>query len=296
MNRRNLFASGMALAMPLFAGPSLAVPFLGVGMRSRSALQPKTVSYGAAPEQSLDIYLPKGDCYAWAVMVHGGGWRRGDKAMSRTVDNKVARWTERNIGVVSINYRMLPQAPVETQIEDVRSAVSFLQRKGSTLGLFGPMVLMGHSAGAHLVAFVGAQIQTTEKAGIAPWAGTVILDSGTLDVPRTMARARLPLYKNAFGSDEKRWALLSPIHQLQPGVGPTMIVYSTTRKDDVADQAQLYAQRLTGFGVRNVQTLGVELEHSQVNEQLGLQNDYTKAVEAFMSSLHPTFERSFSKP
>lgn len=291
MKRRNILASGVALATSLVSVGSHAGPFSGLRSKNKAS-GATTVAYGAAPEQNLDIYLPQGDCLAWVIMVHGGGWRRGDKAMSRTVDNKVSRWSQRHIGVVSINYRMLPEAPVETQVEDVRSAIAFLQRKASTLGLIGPMVLMGHSAGAHLVALVSAQLQTTEKAGIAPWAGTIILDSGTLDVPATMARTRLPLYRNAFGSDEQRWGKLSPMHQVQPGVGPTMIVYSATRADDVAEQAQRYAQRLTGFGVRDVQTLGIKLDHGQVNEQLGLDNDYTRAVEAFMSSVHPAFERT----
>ena len=94
-------------------------------------------------------------------MVHGGGWRRGDKAMPRTVDNKVARWSSKGVAVVSINYRMLPQYSVEEQIADVRSAILFLQRKSSTLGLVGPMVLMGHWAGAHLAAMVASQRSPT---------------------------------------------------------------------------------------------------------------------------------------
>ena len=289
MKRRHILVGGMALSIPFIVTGASAAPL------AKMATAKASVAYGAEQQQQLDVYLPKGNCYAWIVMIHGGGWRRGDKATAKTVDNKVARWTSRNIGVVSINYRMLPEAPLETQIADVRSAIAFLQRKGSTLGLFGPMILMGHSAGGHLAALISAQIQTTQKEGIVPWAGTIILDSGTLDVPGTMGKTRLPLYRDAFGLDGNRWIMLSPIHQLQSGVGPTMIVYSTTRSDDVALQAQMYAQRLTGFGVRNVQSAGVQLNHSQINEQLGLDNDYTRIVEAFMSSVHPTFEQSLKR-
>ena len=292
MKRRNILAGGMALAMPLFSVGVQATPLEPQQNRNSDK---KMVTYGDDSAQKLDVYLPKGDCYAWVIMVHGSGWRRSGKTMPRAIENKVARWTNRNIGVVSIDYRMLPEAPVETQIADIRSAVSFLQRKGSTLGLFGPMVLIGHGSGGYLVALMAAQIQTTIKKDIAPWAGTVILDSNTLDVPATMAKSRDPLYKTAFGADEKRWTQLSPMHQLQPGVGPTMIVYSSTRSDDTALQAQMYAQRLTGFGVRNVQTMGVKLAHSQINEQLGSDNEYTSAVEIFMSSLHSSFDRSLKR-
>lgn len=292
MNRRDILASGMALAIPLFTVSGQAKQ---AEPRKTSELGKKTVVYGNDPAQKLDVYLPKNDCYAWIAMVHGGNWRRNDKAALRAIEYKVSRWNTRGIGVVSIDYRMLAGASIEVQLADVRSAVSFLQRKGSTLGLFGPMVLMGHASGGHLVALVAAQIQTTIKKDIAPWAGTVILDSDMLDVPAAMAEIRDPVSKNAFGANEERWMQLSPMHQLQPGVSPTMLVYSDTRFDDSALQVQMYAQRLTAFGVRNVETLGVKLDNAQINEQLGSENEYTTAVEMFMSSLHPSFDRSLKR-
>lgn len=292
MKRRNILASGMALVMPFFAAHAQNPTSTAGTIKDSGAT---TLSYGDSPSQSVDIYLPKGNCYAWVVLVHGDGVRRGHKATARGMTNKVARWNAKNIAVVSVNYRTLSEAPVETQLSDVREAISFLQRKASTLGLLGPMVLMGHSTGGHLVALAAAQAQTTTRAGTAPWAGTVILDSGALNVPQTMERARLPLFKATFGADPKRWTKLSPIHQTQAGVGPTMIVYSTVRADDAALQAQMYAQRLTGFGVRNVQLLGVHLRHSQIFEDLGVNNDYTRAIEDFMASVHPAFGRSLTR-
>ena len=289
MRRRIFVGSGMVAAMPLFASYTVTQA------RNPGKVAHTTHAYGQDPSQQLDIYLPKGNCFAWVLMVHGGGWRRGDKAMPRTVDNKVARWSSKGVAVVSINYRMLPQYSVEEQIADVRSAILFLQRKSSTLGLVGPMVLMGHSAGAHLAAMVASQMQRTRDEGIAPWAATVLLDSGALDVPKTMQqRTRLPLYKDAFGSQSLRWTELSPTHQIQPGVGPTLVVYSTTRRDDIEQQSRVYAQRLTAGG-RAVQMLGVQLEHGQVNEQLGLENDYTLAVEQFLSEVHPSLNGVFKR-
>lgn len=289
MQRRRFVSSGVALAMPLFSSSAMAQ----IGQDSK--VGHRTYSYGQDFNQQVDVYLPKGDCFAWVLMVHGGGWNRGDKAMPRTIDNKVARWTAKGVAVVSMNYRMLPQSPVEEQIADVRSAILFLQRKSSTLGLVGPMVLMGHSAGAHLVAMVASQAQRTRAEGISPWAATVLLDSGALDVPKTMERTRLPLYKNAFGTESLRWTQLSPMHQIESGVGPTLVVYSTTRRDDIAQQSQMYAQRLSASGVQAVQLLGVQLNHGQVNEQLGLDNDYTRAVEQFLANVNGPLNGVFKR-
>lgn len=281
MKRRHFLASGMASALPFFPAHAQGVS--------------KTVAYGTQPSQAVDIYLPKGDCYAWILMVHGGGWRRGDKSSSRVVANKVARWNAKGVAVVSMNYRLLPEAAIEQQVQDVRSAISFLQRKANTLGLLGPMVLMGHSSGAHLVAMVSSQMRVTRDEGIAPWAGTVLLDSAALNVPMLMEKQPVLLYKRAFGADPQRWTQLSPVHQVQVGMVPVLVVYSENRQDGGDIQAQMYAQRLSGFGVRNVQLLGVRLSHGQINESLGLDNDYTLAVESFMAGLHPALESIFKR-
>ena len=77
------------------------------------------VPYGADPAQRMDVYVPTSpntgtnSLVASAVrapvifMVHGGGWRYGDKAMGRVVQEKVSRWVPKGFIFISINYRML---------------------------------------------------------------------------------------------------------------------------------------------------------------------------------------------
>lgn len=81
------------------------------------------VPYGVDPAQRMDVYVPTSPAtgtnslVASAVrapvifMVHGGGWRHGDKAMGRVVQEKVNRWVPKGFILISINYRMLPDAP-----------------------------------------------------------------------------------------------------------------------------------------------------------------------------------------
>jgi acetyl esterase/lipase len=54
-------------------------------------------------------------------MVHGGGWRTGDKALSRVVNNKAAWWLARSGVFVSVNNRLVPDA-VRERIDDAISA------------------------------------------------------------------------------------------------------------------------------------------------------------------------------
>ena len=71
----------------------------------------RDVAYGPDAQQRMDIYVPDRVQGAPVLfLVHGGGWRRGDKAQDRLVQNKLAHWAAQGVVLVSVNYRMLPEA------------------------------------------------------------------------------------------------------------------------------------------------------------------------------------------
>ncbi len=106
------------------------------------------VPYGPDPAQRMDGYVPARATAGAApviFMVHGGGWRVGDKAMGRVVQEKVNRWVPRGFLLISANYRMLPASPVSVQASDVQAAlVAAQQRAGTWGGDPGRFILMGH--------------------------------------------------------------------------------------------------------------------------------------------------------
>ena len=246
----------------------------------------KDIAYGAADAQKMDVYLPAHAEQAPVIlMVHGGGWRRGDKAMSQVVDNKVARWVAQGFIFISVNYRMLPDADVLTQADDVARAVAAAQAKAATWGGDpDKFILMGHSAGAHLVALLSAAPARAQAQGARPWLGTVVLDSAAMDVAQIMQRRHLRLYDAAFGKDESFWKSASPIRQLSAGAKPMLLVCSTTRPDKPCDQAEAFAVKANASGVR-AEVSGQALSHREINQKLGLAGSYTEAVERFMGSL-----------
>src|SRR5215510_763085 len=88
----------------------------------------KNVAYGADLEQRFDVYLPAHPDHAPILfMVHGGGWRRGDKDNPGVIENKVAHWVPQGVIFVSVNYRMLPEADPLTQADDVALALAKVQ-------------------------------------------------------------------------------------------------------------------------------------------------------------------------
>jgi arylformamidase len=251
----------------------------------------RDVAYGSDPKQRMDVYLPpqpQGSGAAPVIfMVHGGAWRTGDKRMSRVVDNKAARWLPKGVVFVSVNNRLLPEADPLDQVRDVAQALAVAQGQAAHWGADPQQfVLMGHSAGAHLVALLASSPTLGSDAGAKAWLGTVALDSAALDVPSIMRRKHYRLYNAAFGTDPAFWAASSPLQQLHAGAKPLLAVCSSQREES-CDQAHNFAAHAARLGVK-AQVLPQDLSHGDINAQLGLPGSYTQAVEDFLSSLSPT--------
>lgn len=252
----------------------------------------RDIPYGDDPHQRLDVYVPENaTSHAPVVfMVHGGGWRRGDKDMDTVVNHKVARWVPRGIVFVSVDYRMLPEANPQVQAQDVARALAYVQRQASGSGGDGTRtVLVGHSAGAHLVALIEASPSWAAQAGATPWLGALLLDSGALDVPALMQTRHLPLYEEAFGSDPAFWRAVSPQQQLAPQRPPLLAVCST-RRTRSCEQSSAFVDSATASGTRAV-LLREDLTHREVNDTLGEPGGYTDAVESFMATLDADLAR-----
>lgn len=245
----------------------------------------RDVPYGLQARQRMDVYLPPHPQGAPVVlMVHGGAWRLGDKAMGRVVQHKVERWVPQGVVFVSINYRLLPDAGPLVQVEDVARALAEAQRLAPGWGADPRrFVAMGHSAGAHLVALLAASPALLQQQGAQPVRATVSLDSAALDVPVVMQQRHLRLYDAAFGADPAQWELASPVHQLRQATAPVLAVCSSRRRI-ACDQAQRFAAQGRALGMR-VQVLPQDLSHRETNELLGLSGPYTDAVEAFLRSV-----------
>ena len=68
------------------------------------------------------------------------------------------------------------------------------------------------------------------------------------------------------------------------GAPPLQMVCSTQRPDDPCQQFTDMASHVRHLGGR-AEVLPQDLDHGEINAQLGLDSDYTRAVEAFMGSL-----------
>lgn len=283
--------AGLALIVIGLCRASFAEPVTGAARgNARPAVhgEPRVVRnvrYGSDIRQRFDVYAPPDAKGAPVIfMVHGGGWAYGDKSARGVTANKVSRWVPRGFIVISTNYRMLPKADPLEQAKDIARAVAVAQRRiASWGGDPAKFILMGHSAGGHLVALLNESPSLAGELPITPWLGAVSIESGALDVVEIMRGRHARLYDRAFGRDTAYWRAASPMHALAPGAAPMLVVCSIRRPAGCA-RSDRFAAKAGALGSR-VSVLREDLSHADADARLGVDPGYTNAVEAFMRTL-----------
>jgi len=209
---------------------------------------------------SLDIYYPSHrpeKPMPVLIYVHGGAWFAGDKSMN--IGKKVRLCSKLGFILVSVNYRLTTKPrgrfldphrilyPVYE--EDVADAVRWVRRN---IVKFGGdpdrIVLMGHSAGAHIVSLLGVSDRFLKER---MWylKGVVSLD-GYYNVLERVRRGSL-LYLNAFGDETRKLIEASPIYQVDGSWCPAFFIVTRGRRRRVLDAVK-FAERLRRRGaIRN---------------------------------------------
>ena len=256
----------------------------GMRLPSNARLE-RDLPYGTDPQQRLDVYIPdQAKGVPIIFMVHGGAWMIGDKAASGFVSNKVAHWLPKGYIIVSSNYRMSRRPNPLDQADDIARALAFVQAKAPSWGGDPTRVLLlGHSAGAHLVSLLAADPRIVTSKGGTAWLGTIVLDSAAYDLVEIMQRKHPRIYDRAFGKDPAFWTDASPYRRLTVAPAPMFLVCSTKRSD-ACPPTQTFASKATELGGK-ITVLPVDMKHGELNKELGLPGDYTTTVEGFMRML-----------
>ena len=237
---------------------------------------------------SLDLYVPKTDSAVTKrpvmIMIHGGGWRRGDKAGLAIVGAKMRHFVGQGYVYASINYRLSPEGPGKdgtkhpTHAQDCAKAIAWIHDHVAEYGGDpNQLHLMGHSAGGHLAGIVGTNERFLEAEGkdLPILKSNVLLDPAALDIPRyvklVQGGAMTQLYEIAFGTDDANWRDASPQFHASPGkeIPPTLIFYAGDRMNlDLL--APAFAEALTKAGSPSLAVDTVTLDHGQINSHVGM--------------------------
>lgn len=250
--------------------------------------------YGPATLQTLDFYPAAQTGKAPLIIyVHGGAWKKGDK-VSGLGKYKAPHYNAQGYALASINYRLVPNNTVEDQAHDVAAATAWLHRNAAHLNIDrNRIILMGHSAGAHLVSLVGTDPKYARKKGMPMSAirGVVALDGAAYDVPAQMRSAGWFMkrnYSQAFGRNPSRQRALSPTsHAAAPNAGSFLILH--IERADAKMQAEILSRQLraaeTKVQLNAISGKGMK-GHREINQQLG-RADYqaTPIVDAWLKNI-----------
>lgn len=119
----------------------------------------------------LDAFVPPGEGpFATCILVHGGGFVRGDKQMY--IKPLFAPLSEAGFTWFSINYRLAPSHRWPACADDVLTAVRWVKQHAQEYKVdVNRIALIGESAGGHLVSWAGTQLWPVSDRATASTAG-----------------------------------------------------------------------------------------------------------------------------
>lgn len=247
------------------------------------------IAYGTDPKQALDVYIPaKAGGAPVIVMVHGGGWTGGDKALLDEYGNKVQHWVNNGFVFVSVNYRTLPEADPITQVQDVKEALLFAQQNAKEWGGDPTeFILFGHSSGAHLASLLAATYRVNEDyidSPLHPLLGVISLDSSAYNIVSRLTEQQPPKrYQSVFGTDMDYWQKASPFYSVSNKLPPFLAVCSIA-SDKACSEANKFKTKANSVGA-SVNVMPVDMGHAEINSQLGKASCYTQEVDKFIKDL-----------
>jgi acetyl esterase/lipase len=177
---------------------------------------------------SLNIYRPlQVGTYPAIISIYGGAWQRGNPNSDEAFNRYIAA---QGYVVWAISYRHAPAYHFPAQIDDVRSALAYIQihanQYETNLDRVG---LIGRSAGAQLAMLAAYQDPPFPIKALVNYYGPVNLTAGYDDVPtpdpiesRTTLRAFLGGTPTEFPALYRQ---ASPLNAVQPGLPPSLLIY-----------------------------------------------------------------------
>lgn len=242
-----------------------------------SSIEQVEYSYGTDALQKLDFWPATSHKLApLIVFVHGGGWKRGDKK-NATGMAKIEHLINEGFAFASLNYRLVPKATVEQQASDVAVAIAWFHSNAERLGVdTSRIILLGHSAGAHLVALVGTDPQYLAAVGqsLADLRGIILFDGASYDVAQQIMASGFFMrrtYVQAFGNNLERQRALSPTLQAAAPNAQAFLIVHIDRADGAAQSTALarsLMQQGTSTEIYALEGKGVR-GHIELNNAFG---------------------------
>lgn len=195
-----------------------------------------TTAYGDDPDQVYDVRLPIGSAVGCtAVLVHGGFWRPAYDRAHTGPQSKA--FSDGGFHVATVEYRRSASGGWSAMAADVRAALRAVR---ADTGMPDGLVLVGHSAGGHLVAWLLHQAEAVGVRGAVSLAGCV--DLALVDRLHLDNGAAQDLMGCTPREDPARWAAADPA-LLGPPPVPLVLLHGTADERVPLAVSQAYVER-----------------------------------------------------
>lgn len=261
------------------------------------------VPYAGTTElrQTLNVYAPASKPAKPTPVIfwiHGGGWRGGEKT---NVQLKPKFFTDMGYVFVSTNHRYVSAVPMSEIFADVAESLRWTHDHAAEFGGDpNRIVIMGHSSGAQLAAYLAIDERPLKAVGLSlgMFKGCVPVDADTFDVPAVIALATAnrqaagkpePKYghREIFGGKPELWTDYSVVTHVAPGkdIPPFLILYDAAAPL-TPDQAKRLEKALTSKGISAKAYGAQNTNHGKINADLGLPGDpATAELQSFLKSV-----------
>lgn len=258
----------------------------------------RTISGPSGPVQIRVYSDSKESDLPVVIYCHGGGWVLGSLDSHDNTCRAIAKSS--NVVVINVDYRLAPEHPFPSPLEDVYSALVWVKENADQLGGDpGKIFIAGDSAGANLAAAAAIEARKSEGPSIA---GQILIypvtDLSNFDTDSYGAFAKgyyltlayMEKFRDCYVPNQADRAnpLVSPLLEKDlSNLPPALVV--TAQFDMLRDEGEAYARRLeeAGGSIRHIQVPGVIHGFMKMDRILSQPNDVFLEINAFISRISP---------
>ena len=196
------------------------------------------------------VYRPEGDG-PWPTMVylHGGGFVIGDLDTHDQICRRICSGA--SSVVVSVAYRLAPEAPFPAAVEDASAAVLWVAERLADLGGNDLLAVGGDSAGANRSAVVAQQHRDLVGAQVLIYPATHPLGDYVSRADNAegylLEAATMDWFFTHYGPTDPDDPRVAPLLGDLSGLAPAVVV--TAEFDPLRDEGEAYADALAAAGV-----------------------------------------------
>lgn len=212
----------------------------------------KNIAYGDKPRQRLDRYRPivASAKNMTILFFYGGAWQEGSKDKYRFVAQSLA---SKGYQVIIADYRVYPEVLFPGFMDDAAKALSWV-----SANIDQPLVLMGHSAGAHIAALLALDSRYTNKFSVDSKRITALVGlSGPYDF-LPLKSQRLKTIFNAATDIEHT----QPINYVSSSAPPTLLVHGEEDTTVLPRNTKNLANKLQANGVNTTVKMYPDTSHA----------------------------------